>query len=62
VIGGAAAFSMVRVGVAVAGDGRTGALIGVLTGSIVGLAVMLAVSWRMRIPEVREIVTAARGG
>ena len=62
VIGGAAAFAMVRVGVAVAGDGRTGALIGVLTGSIVGLAVMLAVSWRMRIPEVREIVSAARGG
>jgi hypothetical protein len=24
--------------------------------------VMLAVSWRMRIPEVREIVSAARGG
>ena len=62
VIGGAAAFAMVRVGVAVAGDGRTGALIGVLTGTIVGLAVMLAVSWRMRIPEVREIVSAARGG
>jgi putative peptidoglycan lipid II flippase len=62
VLGGAAAYGMVQVGIAVAGDGRTGALIGVLTGSIVGLAVMLAVALRMRIPEVREIVTAARGG
>lgn len=61
VVGGAAAFGMVRVGIAAAGDGRTGGLIGVLTGIIVGLAVMLAVAWRMRIPEVREIVSAARG-
>jgi putative peptidoglycan lipid II flippase len=62
VLGGAAAYGMVQVGIAVAGDGRTGALIGVLTGSIVGLGVMLAVAFRMHIPEVREIVNAARGG
>jgi putative peptidoglycan lipid II flippase len=62
VLGGAAAYGMVQVGVAIAGHGRTGALIGVVTGTIVGLAVMLAVAWRMRIPEVREIVSAARGG
>ena len=53
---------MVQLGIAVAGDGRTGALIGVVTGSIVGLAVMLVAAFRMRIPEVREIVSAARGG
>jgi putative peptidoglycan lipid II flippase len=59
--GGAAALGMVLLGRAVAGDGRTGALIGVVGGSIVGLTVMLAAAWRMRIPEVRDIAAAARG-
>jgi putative peptidoglycan lipid II flippase len=61
IAGGAVALGAVMLGRAIAGDGRTGALIGVVAGSIFGLAVMLAVAWRMRIPEVRDIVAAARG-
>ncbi|HEY3716976.1 MAG TPA: murein biosynthesis integral membrane protein MurJ [Jatrophihabitantaceae bacterium] len=60
ILGGAAALGMVLVGTAIAGHGRTGGLIGLVGGSIAGLAVLLAAAWRMRIPEVREIVAAAR--
>jgi putative peptidoglycan lipid II flippase len=58
---GAAAAGMVIWGVKLAGHGRTGALFGVIGGTIVGVVVLLVVAWRMRIPEVREILTAARG-
>jgi len=60
ILGGAAALGMVLVGTAIAGHGRTGGLIGLVGGSVAGLAVLLAAAWRMRIPEVREIVAAAR--
>jgi putative peptidoglycan lipid II flippase len=60
VLGGGAALALVLVGTGIAGHGRTGALIGVVGGGLAGLAVMLAVAWRMRIPEVREILAAAR--
>lgn len=57
--GGAAAVAMVVLGTHIAGHGRTGALIGVVCGSILGLAVFGLAAWRMRIPEVREIAAAA---
>ena len=60
ILGGAAALGVVLAGTAIAGHGRTGALIGVVGGSIAGLAVLLGAAWRMRIPEVREIAAAAR--
>ncbi len=60
VLGGAAALGMVLWGTSLFGPGRTGALFGVIGGSIVGVLVLLPVAWRMRIPEVREILTAAR--
>jgi hypothetical protein len=34
--------------------------LGLIGGTIAGLAVLGAVAWRMRIPELREIVAAAR--
>ncbi len=58
--GGAAALGMVVWGTSLFGHGRTGALFGVIGGSIVGVLVLIPVAWRMRIPEVREILTAAR--
>jgi putative peptidoglycan lipid II flippase len=60
ILGGAAAVGMVLAGTGLAGHGRTGALIGLIGGGVAGLAVMLGAAWRMRIPEVREIVAAAR--
>ncbi|HEY3633087.1 MAG TPA: murein biosynthesis integral membrane protein MurJ [Jatrophihabitantaceae bacterium] len=60
VLGGAAAVGMVLLGTSIAGHGRTGALIGVVGGAIAGLIVLVIAAWRMRIPEVREILAAAR--
>lgn len=59
-LGGAAAFGMLLVAHAIAGYGRTAALLGLVGGSIAGLAVLALVAWQMRIPEFREIVTSAR--
>ena len=60
IFGGAAALGMVLWGTSLFGHGRTGALFGVIAGTIAGVAVLLLVAWRMRIPEVREILSAAR--
>jgi putative peptidoglycan lipid II flippase len=60
VLGGAAALAVVLAGIQVAGNGRTGALIGLVGGTIAGSLVLAAAAWRMRIPEVREIVAATR--
>jgi putative peptidoglycan lipid II flippase len=42
------------------GGGHTGSALGLGGGGIVGLAVLVAVLWRMRIPDVREVVALAR--
>jgi putative peptidoglycan lipid II flippase len=42
------------------GHGRGGALAGLAGGSIVGLAAFAALAWKLRIPEIREIVRLAR--
>jgi putative peptidoglycan lipid II flippase len=60
VLGAAAALGVVVWAADVAGHGRPGALFGLLGGTIAGVAVLGAVAWRMRIPELREIVAAAR--
>jgi hypothetical protein len=36
--------------------------VGLLAGGVIGLAVIGALAWRMRIPEVQDVVRLARGG
>jgi putative peptidoglycan lipid II flippase len=60
VAGGAVAL-VALVGISdAAGRGLFGSLAGLVVGGLAGLAVLGAVAWRMRIPEVRDIVTLAR--
>jgi putative peptidoglycan lipid II flippase len=59
-VGAGAAAAIVVWANGLLGHGRSGALLGVALGGIVGLALFAAVAWRMRIPEIREIVTATR--
>ena len=42
------------------GSSRLGSVVGLVGGGLAGLAVMVAVAWRMRIPEVRNIIRLAR--
>jgi hypothetical protein len=42
------------------GGGHTGSALGLGGGGIVGLLVLVAVLWRMRIPDVQEVVALAR--
>jgi putative peptidoglycan lipid II flippase len=60
VAGAAVALAIVLAVEQAAGTGRIGAYVGLLCGGLAGLAVMAAVAWRMRIPEVRDIVALAR--
>lgn len=59
-LGAAAALALVLASEAVLGSGHAGALAGLLLGSAGGLAVMGAVAWRMRIPEIHDIVRLVR--
>jgi putative peptidoglycan lipid II flippase len=61
VLGGAAAEVIVRVVNAALGEGRLGALSALVGGSLGGLAVLGAVLWRLHVPEVRDVVSLARG-
>lgn len=54
-IGGAVAFGLVRAAEAGLGTGRAGALVGLVAGGLVGLAVFMAVAWKLHIPELRQL-------
>jgi putative peptidoglycan lipid II flippase len=60
-LGGVAAYGVVRACEAGLGRGHVGSLSALLLGGIVGLAVLGILAWRMRIPEVQDIVSVARG-
>lgn len=60
-VGAAAAYGVVLGLEQVLGDGRVGALCGLALGGLFGTAVLGLVAWRMRIPEVQQIVAMARG-
>jgi len=60
VVGAAVALVIVVASNHGLGDSRFGSLVGLVGGGLVGLAVMAAVAWRMRIPEVRTLVETAR--
>ena len=59
--GGAVGLLVVRAGAAVLGDGRVAALAELVVGGILGGAVAMLVALRLPLPEVAQIVAAARG-
>jgi putative peptidoglycan lipid II flippase len=59
-IGASAAFAVVVAARNGLGHEHVGSLVGLLGGGAVGLAVMLAVAWGMRIPEIRDIKSLLR--
>jgi putative peptidoglycan lipid II flippase len=42
------------------GDDRGGSAAGLVLGGLVGLAVLVGVLWRMRLPDVQEVLALAR--
>ena len=60
-IGGAVALVIVLAVTAGLGQGHAGSVVGLVGGGLAGLAVLGAVTWRMRIPEVRDLARLARG-
>jgi hypothetical protein len=42
------------------GGAHTGSITGLVLGGIVGLAVMAAIAWRLRIPDVQQVVAMVR--
>ncbi len=59
-VGAVAALAIVLAADAVLGRGHAGAAVGLIAGSVVGLAVMGVIAWRMRIPEIRDIIALGR--
>ena len=53
--GGLVAYVVDRVCVAYVGDGRGGALVALIAGSLAGLVVLIAICWRMPIPEIAAL-------
>jgi putative peptidoglycan lipid II flippase len=60
VVGGLAAWGVVVFTRHTFGASHTGSITGLVVGGIVGLGVMAAVAWRMRIPDVQEVVAMVR--
>jgi putative peptidoglycan lipid II flippase len=60
VAGAVVAYIVVLAFERLLGTGHAGALTGLVFGGLAGLAVMAGLAWRMRIPEVQDIVTLAR--
>jgi putative peptidoglycan lipid II flippase len=60
VVGGAAAYAVVRAGHAAFGAGHAGAVTGLVGGAIAGLAVLAVLCWALRFPEIAEIRALAR--
>ncbi|WP_375490631.1 murein biosynthesis integral membrane protein MurJ [uncultured Jatrophihabitans sp.] len=59
-IGAAAAFGVVELVLDAIGRDVTGSAVGLVAGGVVGLGVLGAVAWRARIPDVQEVLVAAR--
>ena len=59
-IAAAAAWVIVVAARHALGGGHTGSALGLGGGGIVGLLVLVAVLWRMRIPDVQQVVALAR--
>ena len=59
-LGGAAAFGIGLALTSALGSGRAGAAGTLVLGSVVGLAVLAVVLWRMRLPELREVAALVR--
>jgi putative peptidoglycan lipid II flippase len=62
VLGGAVALAVVVASTHALGDSRLGSVVGLLGGGLLGLAVMVAVAWRLRIPEVRHLTSTLHRG
>ncbi|MEP6598589.1 MAG: murein biosynthesis integral membrane protein MurJ [Actinomycetota bacterium] len=61
ILGGLAAWEVVRLATGGYGENRGGSLAGLFGGVVVGVVVLVLVAWRMRIPEVRQIMATVRG-
>jgi putative peptidoglycan lipid II flippase len=59
-IGAAAAWLVVVGARHQLGSGHVGSLVGLVGGTVVGLAVLAAVLWRLRVDDVREVLALAR--
>lgn len=59
-LGGLAAYGIGRVLTSALGSGRTAAISSLVLGSVVGLAVLAVVLWRMRISEIQDIAGMIR--
>jgi putative peptidoglycan lipid II flippase len=60
VLGAVASYGVVVGFEHLLGRGHAGALSGLVFGGVVGLVIMGATAWRMRIPEIQDIVGATR--
>jgi putative peptidoglycan lipid II flippase len=59
-IGAAAAWVVVEGARHQLGTGHTGSIVGFALGSVAGLLVLVVVLWRMRLEDVREVLSLAR--
>jgi putative peptidoglycan lipid II flippase len=59
-IGAAAAWAVVEGARHQLGTGHSGSIVGFVLGSVAGLAVLVVVLWRMRLEDVREVLSLAR--
>jgi putative peptidoglycan lipid II flippase len=59
-VGGLAAWAVVVGARHMFGGAHTGSITGLVLGGIVGLAVMAAIAWRLRIPDVQQVVAMVR--
>jgi putative peptidoglycan lipid II flippase len=59
-VGALAAWGLVDLSRNLFGPGRAGSAIGLVAGGVVGLGLLVAILWRARIPDVREVVALAR--
>jgi putative peptidoglycan lipid II flippase len=59
-VGGAAALAVVAAATHALGHGHAGSIVALLAGGLGGLAVLVVLAWRMRIPEVQDLVRLAR--
>ncbi len=60
IAGGAVALVIVLALTGALGHGHAGALSSLVAGGLAGAAVLAVVAWRMRIPEIQDVVAAAR--
>jgi putative peptidoglycan lipid II flippase len=59
-VGAAVALALVVTSNHGLGNSRLGSVVGLIAGGLVGVAVMAGVAWRMRIPEIRNLVALSR--